>query len=111
MELLRQHKREQSEIRLQLGNLWQDSGLVFTQWDGKPMHPYTPSHWFHDFLVEYNQKVESDASLTGDQKAQRVLPPISFHGLRHTARRFSSPGRRTREPFQRGWGMRRRPQR
>ncbi len=85
MELLRQYKREQSEDRLKLGNLWHDAGLVFTQWDGKPMHPCTPYSWFHDFLVAHNRKIENDVKIPAEQKVLHTLPVITFHGLRHTS--------------------------
>jgi len=49
-----------------LGELWQDSGKIFTALDGKPMHPDTLSVWFRTFIKR------SD------------LPDIHLHSLRHT---------------------------
>ena len=66
MELLKQHKKEQSAERLKLGDLWIDSGKIFTQWNGKPIHPDTLSGWFKKFLTKNN------------------LPAITLHSLRHT---------------------------
>lgn len=40
---------------------------LFVSADNKPMHPGTISSWFPDFISKYN------------------LPPITFHGLRHTS--------------------------
>lgn len=65
--LLKKYKSEQAEERLKVGDLWQGSGRLFTTWDGSPMHPDTISRWFPKFLQRYN------------------LPPLPFHGLRHTA--------------------------
>ena len=48
------------------GELWTNSGRLFVQADGKPMHPSSISKWF----VRY-------VSTIG-------LPVINFHGLRHT---------------------------
>jgi len=36
---LREHRRRQLEERLAVGPQWEDSGLVFTWPDGRPLHP------------------------------------------------------------------------
>jgi len=66
IELLKQHKKAQTVERLKIGDKWIDSGKVFTQWNGKPVHPDTVSGWFHDFIKRND------------------LPPITVHSLRHT---------------------------
>jgi integrase len=66
MDLLKTYKAWQNEERLKCGDQWQDSDRLFTQWNGKPMHPSTPSIWFKDFRRKHN------------------LPDVTFHGLRHT---------------------------
>lgn len=66
MNLLKQHKKEQTAERLKLGDLWIDSEKIFTQWNGKPIHPDTLSGWFKKFLTKNN------------------LPQITLHSLRHT---------------------------
>jgi integrase len=66
MELLKTYKKWQNEERLKMGELWEESGRVFTQENGKPMFPDTPSKWFAKFIKKHN------------------LPHITFHGLRHT---------------------------
>ncbi len=43
-----------------------DINFVFIQWDGKCIHPITPSKWFTKFIKENN------------------LSYLTFHGLRHT---------------------------
>jgi len=36
----------QAEERLLVGSGWQDSGLVFTWGDGRPLHPERFTRWF-----------------------------------------------------------------
>jgi integrase len=66
IDILKRHSGEQSLQRLKLGDKWINSGKVFTQWNGKPIHPDTISGWFGKFLKRHN------------------LPHISIHSLRHT---------------------------
>lgn len=77
MDLLSQLQHSQKIDQVKLGNKWKGQdftgkkektpGRLFTQADGSPMHPHTPSKWFHDFLIENN------------------FPSLPFHGLRHTS--------------------------
>lgn len=67
VNVLSLHKDKQEEAAAKLDNLWQGSERVFTTRDGKPAHPEWPSQWFPKFLRRKN------------------LPPLPFHGLRHTA--------------------------
>ena len=67
MALLKQHKVSQAEDRLRLGDMWQGSNRLFTTWDGKAAHIDTITKWFGQFIKKNN------------------LPPLPFHGLRHTA--------------------------
>lgn len=64
-KLLRAWKTEQDKQRLKVGDRWQDSGKVFTSWDGNPIHPDTVSGG-HDFIKRHN------------------LPDVTVHSLRHT---------------------------
>lgn len=66
LDLLKEYKAWQNERRLKKGDKWIDTDRLFTQHDGKPMHPDTVSSWFADFIKANN------------------LPPITIHGLRHT---------------------------
>jgi integrase len=66
LDILRKLVAEQEETRTQLGNQWVDTGKIFTQWNGLPMFPQTPSHWFGKWLKRTD------------------LPPITFHQLRHS---------------------------
>uniref|UniRef100_UPI0003650E22 site-specific integrase n=1 Tax=Nocardiopsis lucentensis TaxID=53441 RepID=UPI0003650E22 len=67
VKVLRSWKRFQNEARLQAGQGWVDSGLVFTQPDGSGWHPGVVTRWF-------NRIVRAAG-----------LPPIHLHGLRHGA--------------------------
>lgn len=44
-DALRKLKAEQAETKLSIGDLWKESGRVFTTWNGAPMHPNTPYAW------------------------------------------------------------------
>ena len=65
---LKQYCKYQLEMRLKVGDRWQETDRIFTTEFGAPLHPDTLSNWFSSFV-----------------KAHRdVLPPISLHSLRHT---------------------------
>lgn len=64
---LREHRRRQSERRLEMGAAWTDSGRVFTREDGSQLHPAHVTWRFGQLVKEAG------------------LPPISLHGLRHGA--------------------------
>lgn len=66
MNVLRDHRRRQSEERLKAGSLWQDSDLVFCREDGIS---YRPEH-----VTRMFNKRGKEAG----------LPKIRFHDLRHT---------------------------
>ena len=66
IKALRSLKAWQARQRLSMGDVWQDSGRVFTTAEGLPMHPDTLTSWFHDFI------------------AGTDLPQIHLHSLRHT---------------------------
>jgi len=63
--LLKSVRTRQIEQRLAVGSLWQDGGYVFTQTDGKPMHPDKVSN-------EFRKIVDKSG-----------LPHLTLHGLRH----------------------------
>lgn len=66
LSMLNQYKVQQDKRRLKLGDKWQNTDFVFTQWNGLPMNTYTIGHWFPKFLSANN------------------LKKITFHQLRHT---------------------------
>ena len=65
VELLKEHQQVQLTEKNLLAEKWVDEDWIFTQWNGKPMYPTTPSQWFHKFLKRHE------------------IPNIPFHALRH----------------------------
>lgn len=66
LEVLKGHKKRQTEDRFALGDRWKNTGYIFTKWDGEPMHPDSLYQWFSSFVKKND------------------LPPITLHSLRHT---------------------------
>lgn len=66
-ELLRKHHLEQMQNSMRLGDKWHGDGWIFTQWNGEPMNPQTPTKQFAKFLARHN------------------IPHRKFHSLRHTS--------------------------
>ncbi|WP_338835036.1 tyrosine-type recombinase/integrase [Neomoorella humiferrea] len=66
VDVLKDVKKKQAEIKLLYGPEYKDNGLVFCQADREPMYPDTPSSWFPVFLEKIG------------------LPRLNFHYLRHT---------------------------
>lgn len=67
MELLRHYKAEQARYALSLGDKWQHGNWIFTQAEGQPMYPSTPTDMFSRFLKRNN------------------ITHRKFHALRHTS--------------------------
>lgn len=65
--VLRAHLARQAEERALAGVAWSETGLLFTQEDGSPLHPADVTDHFN-FLVK-----------------RAGLPPIRLHDLRHGA--------------------------
>lgn len=66
MRLLRQYRAWQSEERLRLGEYYQNQDFVFSQDNGKPMHPDSVTDWLKKFSKRHD------------------LPHINPHAFRHT---------------------------
>lgn len=66
LDLISEYRQSQ---KLQ-GFLCQDNNKLFVMWNGMPMHTYTLTKWFPKFLK------------------RSKLPPLNFHGLRHTSATF-----------------------
>ncbi len=66
LSLLQKYQDDQREK----GFICQDNNLLFVAWDGKPMYPNSITKWFPSFL------------------RRNGLPPLNFHGLRHTSATF-----------------------
>ncbi len=67
LTMLKKLKAEQAKEILKLGDAYKNDGWVFTQADGSPMYPTTPTQWFDRFQKRHN------------------LPHRKFHALRHTS--------------------------
>lgn len=67
VELLQKYRVWQSLESMQLGDKWVNGNWIFTQWDGEPMNPQTPTRQFSKFLKRHN------------------IPHRKFHALRHTS--------------------------
>jgi len=84
-DVLKEYKATQNELRLKCGDAWTDSGYVFTQApDGGPIHPYWATNWFPKFIKSYNDRIQTDNSMTEDEKKKFLLPVYNFHTTRHT---------------------------
>lgn len=55
-DVLRQHRVEQVQERLRMGDQWHDSQRLFVNAFGEPMHPNTPYNWLQDFCQETGQR-------------------------------------------------------
>lgn len=66
IQLLAEHRREQSIEKFRLCDQWENSEKIFTQWNGKPIHPDTLTTWFRKFIK------------------RNSLPDACLHSLRHT---------------------------
>ena len=74
IKLINEYRLWQNEEKTKLqgtkddnnNSLWVENNRLFTQWNGKPIFPNTPSAWFKKIRLKYN------------------LPELKFHELRHT---------------------------
>ena len=66
MQMLRQYHMWQTEERMRLGGYFQYQGYVFSQDNGKPMHPDSVTDWLTKFSERHG------------------LPHINPHAFRHT---------------------------
>lgn len=66
VEALKQHRKQQDDLRYQLGGLYQDNNLICCKDDGQPYNPDSISHNFHRVIDR------------ADLQQRR------FHDLRHT---------------------------
>ena len=81
IDLLKEYRKQWLEIKLKIGDKWQEKDdlsqdyletwegkeLLFTTWNGWPVHINSLSKWFRKFLERHD------------------LPRIKLHALRHTA--------------------------
>jgi len=67
IELLRVYHIEQISEQMKMGDRWHNENWLFTQWDGRAIHPHTPTRQFAKFLD------------------RNEIPHRKFHALRHTS--------------------------
>jgi len=67
LQVLREHKVHQEQLKAQAGERWQENGLVFPSAVGTPCNP-------SNLRIDFNRTL-----------ARAGLPKIRFHDLRHTA--------------------------
>lgn len=67
VDMLREYRSSQEAEKRRLGDKWEGEGWIFTQWNGKPMNPQTPTRQFAKFLE------------------RNGIPHRKFHALRHTS--------------------------
>ena len=65
VDLLKKYRNEQDREKNLLAEKWIGEDWIFTQWNGLPIYPTTPTSWFRKFLKRHG------------------LPHMPFHGLRH----------------------------
>lgn len=89
LEALSAHRARQEAERARLGEVWQDSGLIFPTEIGTPMHPRNLERAWYG-LQENSRKAWQKASeeagdvLTLERLEQgKLLPRIRLHDLRH----------------------------
>ena len=49
VDKLKEFKSWQSKYAAELGNKWQNCGRIFTAWDGTPLSPNAPGHFFREY--------------------------------------------------------------
>lgn len=67
IKILELYRGAQSDLRLAMGDRWQESDYVFTREDGSPVRPDCITQWLSDFSSRHG------------------LPHINPHAFRHTA--------------------------
>lgn len=81
--VLKNWRTAQLKERMRWGELWTDTGLVFTREDGKGYHPDGVSGIFERAVTTYNAEKIAKAK-EKDERPEGLLPRIRLHDLRHT---------------------------
>ena len=68
-DLLAEYRVWQNKERERLGDQWQESGRLFTQWNGLPIHPDTLTKQFSKFVAKHSDELPKG---------------LHIHSLRHT---------------------------
>ena len=74
VEVLQVHLRRQGEFKRLRAGAWRDTGMLFTDTEGQPLHPATVTDRFNQLV------------------AASGLPPIRLHDLRHGAASIAHAG-------------------
>ena len=65
-KLLLEYKQWQNYNTIELGEQWNNTDRLFTQWNGLPIYPDTVTDWFAKFIKKHD------------------FPHVTLHSLRHT---------------------------
>ena len=84
MELFKKYKKEQTARRVKLGTYWNNTGFIFTQENGNPMHPDTLTDYCKKFEDKYNNIIQKYNNDKKDEDKKKLLPHINPHAFRHT---------------------------
>lgn len=84
MELFKKYKKEQTARRVKLGTDWNNTGFIFTQENGNPMHPDTLTDYCKKFEDKYNNIIQKYNNDKKDEDKKKLLPHINPHAFRHT---------------------------
>lgn len=76
-------RTEQKKRRLQAGELWEDYGLVFTTWNGRPLDKCHISQRHFKKLVAAARKAFEKDNPSFDVE-EHIPADLRFHDLRHT---------------------------
>ena len=84
MELLKTYRKEYNTKRLALGSYWHDTGFVFVQENGKPMHPDTLTDYCNKFTKKYNAIIQKENQKRPEKAKAKLIPHINPHAFRHS---------------------------
>ena len=76
-DLLAKYKQYQDEYKLSLGDKWQEHDRLFTQWDGRPMHPNTPYSWLKEFCEKNGFQFHCLHSLRHSHSSIKICNGVS----------------------------------
>ncbi len=76
-DLLAKYKQEQDEYKANLGDMWQEHDRLFTQWDGRPMHPNTPYSWLKEFCEKNGFQFHCLHSLRHSHSSIKICNGVS----------------------------------
>lgn len=84
IEVLKSYKKEYNTKRLSLGTAWTDTGFIFVQENGKPMHPDTLTDYCSSFRTKYNNLITKENKEKSNKDKMPLLPHLNPHAFRHS---------------------------